>query len=158
MTGTATVADRTLCMGQGPDGREVAIALQSDGTQKVYQAPPAPPAASTSAGRVQQTIIAAIADDFYVIPNGVVLTLQQLNAGAAIGNGGSKVELYEDATGTGTPLVLLAALYVDGSSDFVPLSRQLTGNGTRRVILRRTPLGGGSREVYGAWTGYEAAG
>ena len=100
--------------------------------------------------------ISANTDTIYTITNGTTLVFQQFEAGSEQNTtGGSRVFLYEDPNGDLSVLNLIAVLYVNGDSAFIPLSRSFTGDGTRRIVMRRAPIGGPSREVYGRWRGFE---
>lgn len=129
----------------------------ADGRLKVAQEPPAPPPATTPVeiGGIAVVGINPV-DTVHVIGNGKTLVIQNLSGGAAPVGMGSKVELFDDPNGDGMALTLLRAAYVHGSSFSLDLSREVgPGNGTRAVRLRRTNLGGASREIAAFLTGYE---
>ena len=129
-----------------------------DGRLKVAQDPPAPPPATTpvNIGGIQ-VVGNTPGDTVYVIGTGKTLVVQNFNGGAAPVGAGSKVELFDDPNGNGTSMVLLRVAYVLGSNFTFDLSRQFgPGNGTHAVRLRRTSLGGASREIAAFLTGYEA--
>lgn len=131
----------------------------ADGRLKVAQEPPAPPPATTpvDVGGIAVVGISPV-DTVHVISNGKMLVIQNLSGGAPGVGSGSKVELFDDANGDGSVLSLLRVAYVSGSSFSFDLGRELgPGNGTRAVRLRRTNLGGASREVAAFLTGYERA-
>lgn len=115
----------------------------------------ASPPASTPVIQRAFSSMAGTSDLFYVITNGKTLTIQRLRSGSETGTGGSVGELYEDPTGTGTPLNSIGRIYSNGSSNQVDISEDFVGNGTRRILLRRRALGGGAREISTTWTGFE---
>ena len=94
-------------------------------------------------------------DNFYAITNSTILTIQRMSGGAETSNSGHIIELFEDASGTGTPLLPIEDIYVNGSSDQKDLSVNFTGDGTRRILLRRRAFGGGNNDVTGRWEGFE---
>lgn len=129
----------------------------ADGRLKVAQEPPAPPPATTPVdiGGIA-TVGNTPADTTHVIGTGKTLVIQNVNGGAAPVGSGSKVELFDDPNGTGAGMTLLRVAYVNGSSFSLDLSREVgPGNGTHAVRLRRTSLGGASREIAAFLAGYE---
>jgi hypothetical protein len=95
-------------------------------------------------------------DTIYTITNGKELTIQRLQGGAeGDATGGSKISLLEDPNGNLSVLNLIGSIYVNGASAQQDLSATFTGNGTRRIIMRRSIFGGGFREVFGRWNGFE---
>lgn len=92
-------------------------------------------------------------DSTYIITNGKTLHISRLLAGSEETTKACRVTLYENPSGT--TLNLIATLYVNGSSDRFDLSQTFIGNGTRKIILRRTNLGTGSKEVFARFEGYE---
>ena len=129
----------------------------ADGRLKVAQEPPAPPPATTpvDVGGIA-TVGNTPADTRHVIGTGKTLVIQNINGGAAPEGSGSKVELFDDPNGTGTGMTLLRVAYVNGSSFSLDLNRAVgPGNGTHAVRLRRTSLGGPSREIAAFLAGYE---
>jgi len=129
----------------------------ADGRLKVAQEPPTPPPATTPVDVGGIAIVGNTPQDtVHVIGNGKTLVLQNFNGGAAPEGSGSKVELFDDPTGNGAGMTLLRVAYVSGSSFSLDMNRQLgPGNGTRAVRLRRTSLGGASREIAAFLAGYE---
>ena len=129
----------------------------ADGRLKVAQEPPAPPPATTpvDVGGIA-TVGNTPVDTTHVIGTGKTLVLQNVNGGAAPEGAGSKVELFNDPNGTSVGMTLLRVAYVNGSSFSLDMNRELgPGNGTRSVRLRRTSLGGPSREIAAFLAGYE---
>jgi len=128
-----------------------------DGRLKVAQEPPAPPPATTpvDVGGIE-VVGNTPMDTTHVIGLGKTLVLQNFNGGAAPVGAGSKVELFDDPNGDGSGMTLLRVAYVSGSSFSIDLNRELgPGNGTHAVRLRRTSLGGASREIAAFLAGYE---
>jgi len=118
--------------------------------------PPAPSGATTVI-RDDFSDVASTAgvDINYIITNLQTLTIQTLIAGAETTVGGSIVELFEDPTGTGTPLTRISSLFVSGQSDNAPVNQEFIGDGTRRIILRRRGYSGSAREMFAQWIGFE---
>lgn len=135
---------------------------RSDGTLDVNAnvggIPPIPEGATqviTNTGLSDVSSTAGV-DTFYTITNAKVLTIQSLAGGAEAVTSGSVVELYYDPSGTGTPLTLIGApLWVDGESNQVSIGQEFTGDGTRRIVLRRRGYSGSAREMAASWFGYE---
>ncbi len=105
--------------------------------------------------RNAQSSLTTSADDLFTITNGKSLTIQVFLAGAQTAIGGSKVELFEDPNGDLSVLNIINPLYVDGSSSSILIGKTFAGDGTRRILMRRTPTGGGPREIFGEWRGFE---
>jgi hypothetical protein len=129
----------------------------ADGRLKVAQEPPTPPPATTpvDVGGVQLVGNTPV-DTVHVITNGKTLVIQNFNGGAPPEGSGSKVELFYDPNGNGTGMTLLRVAYVSGSNFSLDMARELgPGNGTRAARLRRTSLGGASREIAAFLAGYE---
>jgi hypothetical protein len=129
----------------------------ADGRLKVAQEPPAPPPATTP---VDVGGIAMVgnspSDTVHVITNGKTLVIQNFSGGASPEGAGSKVELFDDPNGNGTGMRLLRVAYVSGSNFSFDLNVQLgPGNGVRAVRMRRTSLGGPSREIAAFLAAYE---
>ena len=129
----------------------------ADGRLKVAQEPPTPPPATTPIDLGGIAVVGNTPQDtLYVITNGKTLVIQNFNGGAAPEGSGSKVELFYDSNGNGVGMTLLRVAYVTGSSFALDMNREVgPGNGTRAVRLRRTSLGGASREVAAFLAGYE---
>lgn len=132
--------------------------VNSDGTIGVVPTAPSAPAAATVVDQSELGNVASTTGDDleYTITNGTVLTVQILQGSAEAETGGSVIELFEDPNGDksvlnqiGIPLVL------DGAFDEQTISTNFTGDGTRRIILRRRGFTASSREVNGRWIGFE---
>ena len=94
-------------------------------------------------------------DTIFTITNNRQLTIQSFLAGAESSNGGSKVELFEDPNGDLSVLNDIGVAYLNGSNYNATQNQTFTGDGTRRIVLRRSMTGGGSAEVFGQWLGFE---
>jgi hypothetical protein len=92
-------------------------------------------------------------DSSYTITNGKTLHISRLLAGSEETTKACRATLYENPSGI--ILNLIATLYVNGSSDKFDLSQTFIGNGVRKIILRRTNLGTGNKEVFARFEGYE---
>lgn len=113
------------------------------------------PPASTSVIQTEFDGVSGTDDNLYTITNGTTLTIQQFFGGAESSTAGTVIELYEDPNGDLTVLNEIAIIFAAGVSNFTDLSESFTGDGTRRILLRRRRLDGGSREVFGRWVGFE---
>lgn len=117
----------------------------------------ATPEDTTEVTRVAQSSINADTDTIYTITSGKILTLQVFQAGSEQSStAGSKVSLFEDPNGNLSVLNLIVVLYVNGVSSEGSLSVSFEGNGTRRIVMRRSIFAGSSREVFGRWKGFES--
>ena len=115
-----------------------------------------PPPASTpiiQEGFSSTNSIAGV-DTIYSIPNGEVLHITSLDAGAEFNSAGSVVELFDDINGNLTGMNRISEIYVNANSDEKSVDENFTGDGTRRIVLRRRAFGGGAREISGRWRGY----
>ena len=65
------------------------------------------------------------------------------------------IELFEDPNGDLSVLNVLDVIFASGLSDQHDLNAEFIGDGTKRIILRRRRLSGGSKEVFGRWEGFE---
>ena len=92
----------------------------------------------------------------YTITNGKYLTIQRFHGGGEFAKEKmqSKVELLEDPNGNLSVLNLIRVAYLPGNFAF-SLATKLVGDGTRRVVIRRTRLADGTLEIAGFWTGVE---
>jgi len=116
----------------------------------------ATPVDTTSVIQTAVSSISASANTIYTITNAKTLRIQNFSAGAETNTtGGSKVTLYEDPNGDLSVLNVIARIYVNGASNEITLDEAFIGNGTRRIVMQRDTFGGGSREVFGRWKGYE---
>ena len=131
------------------------VNVTSDGRLLVSQELSAP-ADTTPIKRVVQGDISTTTDDTFTITNGKMLTIQRVQAGSEQNTtGGSKVELLDDPNGDLSVLNLIAVVYVNGDSNQLDVGETFTGDGTRRIILRRDVFGGGAREIFARWDGFE---
>lgn len=110
------------------------------------------PVVITAFGAVATTVGV---DTFYTITNGLDLTIQRLDGGSEENTGGSAVELFYDPNANLTGMTRLGTIYVNGSSYEQAVDRTFTGDGTRRIVLRRRGFSGNSREMFARWAGYE---
>jgi len=131
----------------------------ADGRLKVAQEPAAPPPATTPVEKGGIEIVGNTPiDTVHVIGTAKTLVIQYVSGGAAPLGSGSKVELYDDPNGDGAAMTLLRVAYVNGTSFSLDLNVSLgPGNGTHSARLRRTSLGGPSREIAAFLSGYEKA-
>ncbi|GEM_PF-3784936 len=129
--------------------------VDSSGRLLVATPPATPPASTTPVIITAFGTVSGNTDSAYTITNGKKLVIGRLLAGSEEATKACKVTLYDNPSGDGVTLNLIATLYVNGSSDKFDLSEKITGNGTHKIILRRSNLGGGSKEVFARFEGYE---
>ena len=141
----------------GDDGTGTFMNAKVDGIGRLLVSDVATtPLATTEVVQTAQTSTNGSVDTIYTITNGSTLTIQLFQAGAEANSiGGSKVELFEDPEGDLSPLTLISAVYINGSSFQNNITSAFTGDGTRRIVMRRTALAGSAREIFGRWKGYE---
>jgi hypothetical protein len=129
--------------------------VDSSGRLLVATPPATPPPLTTPVIITAFGTVSGNVDSAYTITNGKSLVIGRLLAGSQEANSACRVTLYDNPSGDGVTLILIATLYVNGNSDKFDLSEKITGNGIHKIILRRTNLGGGSKEVFGRFEGYE---
>ena len=141
-----------------PDYNDQELHVNSDGTINVVPIlnPSAPanttPVVVSAFGDVAST---TGSDTYYTITNGYTLTIQIFLAGAEYDSAGSVVELFYDPNGDLSVLTRISTLFVNAASDNAPVNQEFTGNGTRRIVLRKRGYTGTAREIFGQWIGYE---
>lgn len=116
--------------------------------------PSVTPSGGTKVSQVVYNSISSDSDSTYVIPNGVTLVIQILTGGGDFKGQGSTIELWYDPNGTGSGMTIIDVIHVNGTSDQHSIYASYTGNGTKKIRLRRQANGGGSREVFARWEGY----
>lgn len=136
------------------DGTNIA-AVSSLGELKIEGLVTAVPPGNNPKDDTQLSNVTGTVDSFYVITSGKTLTFLTTAAGSQTASGGNRISIYYDPNGDLSVLTLIAALYVNGNSSFVNLNNKFLGDGIRRIVLRRTRLGGGASEIFGSWQGYE---
>lgn len=129
--------------------------VDSSGRLLVATPPSTPPPLTTPVVISAFGPVSGNADSVYTITNGKKLIIGRLLAGSEEATKACRVTLYDNPSGDGVTLNLIATLYVNGSSDKFDLSEYITGNGTHKIVLRRTNLGGGNKEVFARFEGYE---
>ncbi len=136
------------------DGVYKAVGLEGD-RLRVVSPPPTTPTGSTNVKRIiTGTQSGMPTDDIFTIPLGSTVTLQRISGGSESGQGGGKVELFHDPTGTGSPLTLIETVYSNGSSVSFTLRDEFVGDGSAAIRMRRTNLGGGNLDMFSRWEGY----
>lgn len=165
-SGTATVSLRAAAaapvmaftMSRLQDGTGTNIAkVDSSGNLSVITPPPTPPVGTTPVSQIAQGSVAAATDTTYVIPNGNTLTVQNFRGGALVdfkAGSGAKIELFYDPLGTGVGMTLIDVVYSAGDTINLGQNYTAVGNGTRRMLMRRTPFTGTVVEIYGKWDGF----
>ncbi len=95
-------------------------------------------------------------DSLYTITNGTTLTIQFLQATSEDATGGSVIELFEDPNGDLSVLNRLGLpIIVNGSFIGAVIAEQFTGDGTRRIVMRRRGFTASARDVGSRWIGFE---
>lgn len=117
------------------------------------------PEAPPNTSEINQTAynsISADADTLYTITNGKTLNILTLSGGGEASTSGSAVELWDDPNGNLTGMSIIEAIFIAASSsNNGTVNFSVVGNGTRRIVMRRKRLDGGTKLVFGRWTGYE---
>lgn len=129
--------------------------VDSSGRLQVSTQPPTPNTSTPISGTADGTHAGSVTT-YFTLSVTLTSTIQKFIAGGE-GKKATKVELYEDASGTGSPLVLLAKGFIPegGGNVNFDLNGEFVANGTRRLAVVRTNLGGGSTETFAAWSGFE---
>lgn len=99
----------------------------------------------------------ATVDHPLVIPNSTTMHVVGFEASSESGSFGqrpSKVELLYDYTGSGSPVQIIAVAYCANSASSYRVNYPFRGNGTARLILRRSRLNAGDYEIYGCYYGW----
>lgn len=120
----------------------------------VIAVPTSVPADGTKVGTVKYDNVNGATDEVYTIPNNKTLIIQNLIGGAEVTGQGSVVELWYDPNGNKNGMIIIDAVHTSGESMQHGLCVSFVGNGTRRIVMRRRRLGGGSCEIFGRWEGY----
>ncbi|MCP4481435.1 MAG: hypothetical protein GY817_01215 [bacterium] len=127
----------------------------SAGELIIAQPPPSAPPNTVALSKDYFDDMASQQNDYYTITNGKTLVIQRFKGAAEEANDSTKIELYEDVNGDGNTLNLIELMYLNSSQHTFNLDKELIGDGSRRVLIRRTPYGGGAREVFAKWEGFE---
>lgn len=150
MTGIINVESVSIA---DPVNQNQKAAVDNSGRLLVATPPPTPPPDTTPVVITAFGNVNGNVDSIYTITNGKTLHIGRLLAGSEETGKACRVTLYENPSGT--ILNLIATLYVNGSSDIFDLSQSFVGNGTKKIILRRTNLGTGNKEIFARFEGYE---
>ncbi len=87
-------------------------------------------------------------DVTYLVPTGQVIKLYKFMGCAASSAMGSAIEVYEDPTGSGSPLTLVSKMLLNGGVGIETLDDEFSGDGIRKIRIRLRRLDGGSRELF----------
>ena len=95
---------------------------------------------------VEDSIQSGTVDSSRLIPNSERWVIKGLSGGTESSNSGGVISLFVDPLGTGIEAnyELITRIYVNGQSGFESLSFDVTGDGTKTVVLQRRQFGGGS--------------
>lgn len=146
-------ASSTGILGKDDAGNIIAVAVTAAGRILVSQEPtPAPPGA-TPVIRSVYSNVSTVDDNIYTITNETTLTIQRLAGTNESSTGGTAVELFEDPNGDLSVLnVISVVINGNGGGE---LNATFTGDGTRRIVMRRNRFDGGSRWTFARWEGFE---
>jgi hypothetical protein len=137
----------------GPSGNIADVNASNE--LRVVNDPLEPPAGADFVSRIDDSTINSAIDDIYTITTGKTLKIRRLSGGAESSTSGHVIDLYEDPNGTLSPLNLIENVYVNGSSDQKIFEESLIGDGTRRIVMRRSAFVGGNYRVTARWDGFE---
>lgn len=114
---------------------------------------------STPISQVYQDTVSSTTDVNFTPPVGNLI-FTSFSGGAQVAIlGNTKMELFWDASGNGTNMELISAIYTTGETYNLDQNANLFYNsdGVGRVVIRRKLLGGGlPREVYAQVEGFIA--
>jgi len=117
--------------------------------------PPEAPPGTNSVINTGYSDVATVVDDVYIVPNGEIILVQRMSAGAEQDSSfGSAVELWYDPLGTGVGMTIIDVIFANGNSDQHDLNTILTGDGTKAIRMRRIRFSGGAKFIFGRWEGY----
>lgn len=118
------------------------------------ETPPAGPG-ETAVSRTDLISHAGLDDDIYVIPAGVTLRIDTFVGGVEDNGAGASFVLYDDPTGTGTPLtpVPQSPILINGGTRQNSISSLYPGDGTRVIRMRSEQLTGGTYTIVKSWQG-----
>jgi hypothetical protein len=123
---------------------------------KVSTPPPTPPAASNPIGNEVFSVVSAVEDTFSIpLTNAKTATITRLTVSVEPVNNGTSIELFEDIDGDGLNLRRFARADLNGDFGFIDLLETIVGDGIKRILMRVEPKGGGAREVFRRWEGFE---
>ena len=130
--------------------------LASDDGRILVSSTPVAPVGTTASGDTQIGGVAGIVDTFVVLPVSSTMTVQKVDGGAENSITGSKVEVFYDPNGDLSVLTLITAIFANGSSaeSDIDFTTPDAGDGTRRMVLRRSNLTGGTVQIFGQWNGF----
>lgn len=160
---------KAIIAAKDPNDLYINLTSDSSGRLSVSTQPPTPPENTTPVVTVADGLMNAntTVDSFYTITNGTDLVIQRFNAGAVQTTGGNVVELYYDPNGStptppalGSGWVLISVAFIPDSGgnyteDLSPVVYE--GDGTARIVLRRTHLSGNNLRVFSKFSGFEAS-
>lgn len=121
----------------------------------VFSPIPTVPSGAIEKGAEEYGEVVGQDDHEYVITDGTTLTIQRLTASGEDSLNGNICELWYDPNGDKTGMTLICVINTDGNFDYKDLNNEYTGNGTRRIVMRRRRLAGGVAYIYAKWQGYE---
>lgn len=133
-------------------GKEALVT--TSGELRVVNPPPEAPIGTQSITQTAYGDVSTITDTIWVIPNGSTLVVQRFSASGASSVQGSVCVLYYDPNGDLSVLTPISVIHVDGNSDEKDLNSTYTGNGVRRIVMRRERLNGGAKSLFASWIGY----
>lgn len=118
------------------------------------ETPPAGPG-ETAESRTDLISHAGTDDDIYVIPNGDTLRIDTFVGGVEDNGAGAQFVLYDDPTGTGSPLIPVpqSPILINGNTRQNSINSLYAGDGTRAIRMRSEQLTGGTYNIVKSWQG-----
>ena len=136
------------------DGINVVL-VTATGRLLVSQEPPVAPPGTDGVIKTVYGNVTGFDDEEYLIPSGETLQIQKFSGGGEQDSSfGSAIELWYDPNGNGVGMSIIDVLFCNGTSDQHDLNDNFTGDGTKKLRMRRIRFSGGSKVIFGRWEGY----
>jgi hypothetical protein len=118
------------------------------------ETPPAGPG-ETQVSRALRGDYSGTTDNLYTIPNNTILQIRSFTGGIENTGAGFNATLFEDVNGDLSVLnpVPEADIIIDGNTRQINLTYEISGDGTKRLLMRFEQLTGGSYRTTVAWSG-----
>jgi len=147
---SAGLADKVYIADYDTDAK----AVVDDNGRIAITRQPVVPIGATAIELTADTLINMLTDDVYTIPSAKTLYITKFLGSASYASNSSKVSLYYDPNGTGIGMSLIKTVFVNGNNFEFDVYEKYVGDGVKKIRLRREPMGGGLREVFGKFEGY----
>ena len=140
---------------RGVSGRVAEVDLQN--RLLVSMEAPTNPVGVTDISHTQFSEVAEnnYTDTYYTITPNKILVIDYIRGSSEDNEKSSSVSVYYDEDGTANNLALIAVGFTNGTSFEYNINRQFTGDGIKRIVLRRERLDAGDRDIFGQFTGHE---